>query len=67
MDATQVINDYMENPEIDFDNLGDLIDMAQDYQYQLLMSELPPLLKAVAPENILANDVDAETFQEPIF
>jgi hypothetical protein len=40
MDATQVINDYMENPEIDFDNLGDLIAMAQDYQYQLLMSEL---------------------------
>jgi hypothetical protein len=40
MDATQVINDYIENPEIDFDNLADLISMAQDYQYQLLMSQL---------------------------
>ena len=40
MDAIQIVNDYLENPEIDFDNLGDLIAMAQDYQYQLLMSEL---------------------------
>lgn len=40
MDAAQVINDYIENPEIDFDNLADLISMAQDYQYQLLMSQL---------------------------
>jgi hypothetical protein len=40
MDATQVINDYIENPEIDFDNLSDLISMAQYYQYQLLMSQL---------------------------
>jgi hypothetical protein len=40
MDTTQVINDYIENPEIDFDNLADLISMAQDYQYQLLMSQL---------------------------
>ena len=40
MDATQVINDYLENPEIDFNSLSDLISMAQDYQYQLLMSEL---------------------------
>ena len=40
MDATQVINDYMENPDVDFDSLSDLISMAQDYQYQQLMSEL---------------------------
>ena len=40
MDATQVINDYMENPEIDFDSLSDFIAMVQDYQYQQLMSEL---------------------------
>jgi hypothetical protein len=32
--------DYIENTEIDFDNLADLISMAQDYQYQLLMSQL---------------------------
>ena len=31
MDATQVINDYLENPEIDFNSLSDLISMAQDY------------------------------------
>lgn len=40
MDATQVINDYLENPEMDINSLSDLISMAQDYQYQLLMSEL---------------------------
>ena len=40
MDATQVINDYLENPEIDFENLPDLISMAQDYQYQQLMYQL---------------------------
>ncbi len=40
MDATQVINDYLENPEIEFNSLSDLISMAQDYQYQQLMSEL---------------------------
>ena len=40
MDATQVINDYMENPDVDFDSLSDLISMVQDYQYQQLMSEL---------------------------
>jgi hypothetical protein len=40
MDATQVINDYLENTEMDMNSLSDLISMAQDYQYQLLMSEL---------------------------
>jgi hypothetical protein len=40
MDATQVINDYLENPEIDFNSLSDLISMVQDYEYQQLMSEL---------------------------
>jgi hypothetical protein len=40
MDDTQVINDYLENPEMDVNSLSDLISMAQDYQYQLLMSEL---------------------------
>jgi hypothetical protein len=39
MDATQVINDYLENPEIEFNSLSDLISMAQDYEYQQLMSE----------------------------
>jgi hypothetical protein len=40
MNATQVINDYLENPEINFNSLSDLISMAQDYEYQQLMSEL---------------------------
>ena len=40
MDAKQVVNDYMENTEIGFESLSDLIAMAQDYQYQQLMSEL---------------------------
>lgn len=40
MDVTTTINDYLENPEFEFDSLSDLISMAQDYQYQLLMSEL---------------------------
>jgi len=40
MDATQVINDYLENPEINFNSLSDLISMAQDYEYHQLMSEL---------------------------
>jgi len=40
MDTTQVINDYLENPEIDFENLPDLISMAQDFQYQQLMYQL---------------------------
>ena len=35
-----VINDYLENPEIDFNSLSDLISMVQDYEYQQLMSEL---------------------------
>lgn len=40
MNATQVINDYLENTEINFNSLSDLISMAQDYEYQQLMSEL---------------------------
>jgi hypothetical protein len=40
MDTTQIVNDYLESPEIDVNSLPDLILMAQDYQYQLLMSEL---------------------------
>lgn len=40
MDATQILNDYLENTEIGVNSLSDLISMAQDYQYQLLMSEL---------------------------
>jgi hypothetical protein len=40
MDATTTINDYLENPEINFESLTDLVSMAQDYQYQELMFQL---------------------------
>ncbi len=40
MDITSTINDYLENPDYDFESLSDLISMAQDYQYQQLMSQL---------------------------
>jgi hypothetical protein len=40
MDTTSVINDYLENPAMDFENFSDLQEMAEDYKYQLLMSEL---------------------------
>jgi len=40
MDSIQVVNDYLEKTEIDFNSLPDLISMTQDYQYQQLMSEL---------------------------
>lgn len=40
MDATQVINDYLENPAMDFDYFEDFQAMAEDYKFQQLMSEL---------------------------
>lgn len=40
MDATQVINDYLDNPDVDFSNLPDIISMAQDFEYSQLMSQL---------------------------
>lgn len=40
MDTTSVINDYIENTVMDFKSLSDLQEMAEDYKYQLLMSEL---------------------------
>ena len=42
MDATQVINDYLENPAMDFD-FEDFQAMAEDYKFQQLMSELQDL------------------------
>lgn len=40
MDTTSIINDYIENPAMDFKSLSDLQEMVEDYKYQLLMSEL---------------------------
>lgn len=40
MDTTTIVNDYLENPAMDFDNFSDFQAMAEDYNYQLLMEEL---------------------------
>jgi len=40
MDTTTIVNDYLENPAMDFDNFLDFQAMAEDYNYQLLMEEL---------------------------
>ena len=40
MDATTIVNDYLENPAMDFDNFSDFQLMTEDYNYQLLMEEL---------------------------
>lgn len=40
MDATTIVNDYLENPAMDFDNFSDFQSMVEDYKIQLLMEEL---------------------------
>jgi hypothetical protein len=40
MDTTTIVNDYLENPAMDFDNFSDFQAMVEDYNYQLLMEEL---------------------------
>jgi hypothetical protein len=40
MDTTTIINEFLENPDMDFDNFSDFQAMAEDYNYQLLMEEL---------------------------
>lgn len=40
MDTTTIVNDYLENPAMDFDNFSDFQAMAEDYNFQLLMEEL---------------------------
>lgn len=40
MDTTTIVNDYLENPAMDFDNFSDFQAMVEDYNYQLLMQEL---------------------------
>jgi hypothetical protein len=40
MDTTTIVNDYLENPAMDFDNFSDFQAMVEDYNYQLLMDEL---------------------------
>jgi len=40
MDITVVISDVLDNQNLDVDCVGDFLQMAQDYQNQLLMEEL---------------------------
>ena len=40
MDITAVISDVFDNQDLDVNLVGDFLQMAQDYQNQLLMEEL---------------------------
>ena len=40
MDITVVVSDVLDNQGLDVSNIGDFLQMAQDYQNQLLMEEL---------------------------
>lgn len=40
MDITAVVSDVLDNQGLDVNMVGDFLQMAQDYQNQLLMEEL---------------------------
>ena len=40
MDITAVVSDVLDNQNLDVNYVGDFLQMAQDYQNQLLMDEL---------------------------
>ena len=40
MDITTVVSDVLDNQDLDVNGVGDFLQMAEDYKYQLLMSEL---------------------------
>jgi hypothetical protein len=40
MDITAVVSDVLDNQDLDVSMVGDFLQMAQDYQNQLLMEEL---------------------------
>jgi hypothetical protein len=40
MDKAELLENYLENPAYDFENFSDLQEMAEDYKYQQLMSQL---------------------------
>jgi hypothetical protein len=40
MDITAVVSDVLDNQDLDVNLVGDFLQMAQDYQNQLLMEEL---------------------------
>jgi hypothetical protein len=39
MDITAVVSDVLDNQDLDVNLVGDFLQMAQDYQNQLLMEE----------------------------
>jgi len=40
MDITVVVSDVLDNQGLDVSNIGDFLQMVEDYKYQLLMEEL---------------------------
>jgi hypothetical protein len=40
MDITTVVSDVLDNQNLDVNGVGDFLQMAEDYKYQLLMEEL---------------------------
>jgi hypothetical protein len=40
MDITVVVSDVLDNQGLDVSNIGDFLQMAEHYKYQLLMKEL---------------------------
>ncbi len=40
MDITTVVSDVLDNQNLDVNGVGDFLQMAEDYKYQLLMDEL---------------------------
>lgn len=40
MDITTVVSDVLDNQDLDVNMVGDFLQMAEEYKYQLLMLEL---------------------------
>ena len=40
MDITAVVSDVLDNQDLDVNMVGDFLQMAEEYKYQLLMQEL---------------------------
>ena len=40
MDITTIVSDVLDKQDLDVNLVGDFLQMAEDYKYQLLMEEL---------------------------
>lgn len=40
MDITTIVSDVLDKQDLDVNLVGDFLQMAEDYKYQLLMDEL---------------------------